>query len=141
MTMTRESLESYRSKKAEIAELHNTLLHLGAGDTMFGNDTILDYRSGYPVPNAVVGVDWDKVFRIESRYKKKLSVLEEECQEVEDFVESISDSLTRRIFRMYYVEGLSQQEIARNVHMDRSRISRKIDEFIKNAHKAQKAQL
>ncbi len=141
MTMTRESLESYRSKKAEIAELHNTLLHLGAGDTMFGNDTILDYRSGYPVPNAVVGVDWDKVLRIESRYKKKLSVLEEECQEVEDFVESISDSLTRRIFRMYYVEGLSQKEIANNVHMDRSRISRKIDEFIKNAHKAQKAQL
>ena len=139
--MTKELLESYRSKKAEIAELNNALLRLGRGDTMIDNDTILDLRSGYPVPNAVVGVDWDKVFRMESRYKNRLSVLEEECQEIEDFVENISDSLTRRIFRMYYIDGLPQREVARNVHMDRSRVSRKIDQYIKNAHKAQKAQL
>lgn len=139
--MTKELLESYRSKKAEIAELNNALLHLGTGETMIDNDTILDLRSGYPVPNAVVGVDWDKVFRTESRYKNRLSVLGEECQEIEDFVENISDSLTRRIFRMYYIDGLPQREVARNVHMDRSRVSRKIDQYIKNAHKAQKAQL
>lgn len=139
--MTRESLESYRSKKAEIAELHNALLHIGDGDTMFGHDTILDYRSGYPVPQAVVGVDWDKVSKTENRYLNRLNVLKEECQEVEDFVESISDSLTRRIFRMYYVEGLSQKEIARNVHMDKSSISRKIDKFLQVAPNATNATL
>ncbi len=129
--MTKELLESYRSKKAEIAELNNALLRLGRGDTMIDNDTILDLRSGYPVPNAVVGVDWDKVFRMESRYKNRLSVLEEECQEIEDFVENIPDSLTRRVFRMYYIDGLPQREVARNVHMDRSGISKKIGEYLK----------
>ena len=43
--MTKELLESYRSKKAEIAELNNALLHLGTGETMIDNDTILDLRS------------------------------------------------------------------------------------------------
>jgi predicted DNA-binding protein YlxM (UPF0122 family) len=32
---------------------------------------------------------------------------------------------------MYYVEGLSQKEIANNVHMDRSGISKKIGEYLK----------
>ena len=139
--MTKELLESYRSKKAEIAELNNALLHLGEGDTMFGNDTILDYRSGYPVPQGVVGVDWDKVLRIENRYKNRLRVLEEECQEIEDFIENISDSLTRRIFRMYYMDGLPQREVARIVHMDKSSISRKIDKFLHVAPNATNATL
>lgn len=139
--MTKEQLESYGSKRAEIAELHNMLLHIGDDNSLFGNDTVLDYRKGYPVPQAVIGVDWEKAMRIEKRYKNRISVLERECQEMEEFIENISDSLIRRMFRMRYIEGLSQKEIAKNMHMDRSRISRKIDDFMKNAHKAQKAQL
>ena len=129
--MTKELLESYRSKKAEIAELHNALLHIGDGDTMFGNDTILNYCSGYPVPQAVVGVDWDKVCRTESRYQNRISLLKEECQEVEDFVESISDSLTRRIFRKSFIEGKTQEQVSKDVYLSQSSISKKINDFIK----------
>lgn len=139
--MTKEILGSYRSMKAEIRELEYSLYHMGDDDAMIGNDTIFDYRSGYPVPQAVVGVDWNKVDRKEKRIKSRISELQQKCKEVEDFVENISDSLTRRIFRMYFIEGQNQKNIACAVHLDRSRISRKIDDFIKNAHKAQKAQL
>jgi len=139
--MTKELLESYRSKKEEIVELNEKLLHLGEGDTMLGNDTILDYRTGYPAPQAVVGVDWDRFFRTGDRYRDRIEVLKEECRVVEDFIESIPDSLTRRIFRMYYVEGLSQKNIARNVHMDKSSVSRKIDKFLQVAPNATNATL
>lgn len=139
--MTKEQLESYRSKKAEISELYEMLIKLGDGKNMIGNDTILDYSRGYPVPQAVVGVDWNKVIRTENRYRNRIDMLEGECQEIEEFIENITDSLTRRMFRMRYIEGMSQKEIAKNIHIDRSRISRKIDDFMKNAHKAQKAQL
>lgn len=139
--VTKEMLESYRSKKEEIKELQYKLKHLGKGDSMVGNDTIFDYRSGYPQPQAVVGTDWKKVSRTEQRYRNKISELESECQMIEDFVEGIKDSMTRRIFRMYYLEGMSQKAIGKKVHMDRSRISRKIDVFLKNAHKAHKAHL
>lgn len=137
--MTREQLDSYKSKKEEIKELQYKLDHLYEDDSMIGNDIIFDYRTGYPMPQAVVGVDWEKYDRSKDRYEEQLKKLTAECQEVELWIEDIPDSLTRRIFRMYYTDGLSQREVAAFVNLDRSRISRKIDDFLKNAHKAQKA--
>lgn len=131
--MEKELLESYRSKKAEIMELTHSLSHLGDDDSLIGNDTILDYRSGYPVPQAVVGVDHCKIKRMENRYRNRIQRLKEECAMVEDFIESIPDSLTRRIFRMKFLEGCTQNQISRKVHLDQSRVSRKIDDFLKNA--------
>lgn len=139
--VTKEMLESNRSKKEEIKELQYKLRHLGQGDSMVGNDTIFDYRSGYPQPQAVVGTDWEKVSRTEQLYRKKISELEMECQRVEEFIEEIKDSMTRRIFRMYYIEGMSQKAIGKKVHMDRSSISKKIDNFFKVSHNSHNSHL
>ena len=45
-------------------------------------------------------------------------------------MEAIPDSLTRRIFRMCFIDGRKQKDVARAVHLDRSRISRKIDSYL-----------
>lgn len=138
--MTKEMLESYRSKKEEVQELKYKLAHLHEGDNMIGNSTIFDYRRGYPEPQAVVGVDWDKFDRTKAKYNNRINTLEKECQEVEEFVENISDSLTRRIFRMCFIEGLTQKVIASKITMDRSNISKKIDKYLKvspNSHNSQ----
>ncbi|MCM1155540.1 MAG: hypothetical protein NC392_09300 [Roseburia sp.] len=129
--LTKESLEAYRSKKEEIKELQYKLQHLNEGDIMIGYDTILDYRKGYPVPQAVVSVDWEKVDRTVSRYEKRIEVLARECEEIEIYIESITDSLTRRIFRMYYLDGLSQRRISKQIHMSQAGISKKIAIFLK----------
>lgn len=128
--MTKEFLESYRSKKAEIGELQNILSNGLGGNSMIGNDTILDYRKGYPVPQAVVGVDWDKVDRTARRYEKRIEILKNECEDVEQFIDEIPDSLTRRIFRMYFIENMTQKEISKIIHVERSNISKKIDKFL-----------
>lgn len=125
--MTREQLESYRSMKEEIKELQYKLDHLGEADSVIGNDVIMDYRSGYPVPQAVVGVDWDKTDRLHDRYVGRIVRLQKACGEVENCIEGIEDSMTRRIFRMYFLEGMKQKEIAKIVHMDRSVVSRRIN--------------
>lgn len=138
---TREQLKSYKSKKAEIKELQYKLAHLGEGDSMIGNDTILDYRTGYPRPYGVVGVDWEKYDRMRNRCEKQLVKLGTECAEVELWIENISDSLTRRIFRMYFVDGMTQREVARKVHMDKSSVGRKIDNFLEVAPNAPNAPL
>ena len=49
------------------------------------------------------------------------------------WIEAIPDSLTRRIFRMYYVDGMNQSRIAKRVHLSQSQVSRKIDGFLKDA--------
>lgn len=139
MEMTRERLEGYRSCREEIQELQYKLDHLGEGDSLIGNDVIMDYRDGFPRSQSVVGYDYGKYERLRKAYESRIEKLQAECAEVELWIEGIPDSLTRRIFRMYYIDGMNQKQIGRIVHLDRSRISRKIDEYLKNAHKAQKA--
>lgn len=135
--MHREWLEEYRSKRDEIKELEYKLAHLGEGDSLVGNSTIFDYRTGYPRPQAVVGYDYEKHKRLQSTYQNRLKSLKTECSEVECWIEDISDSLMRRIFRMYYIDGMTQREIGKIVHLDKSRISRKMDDFLKTHPKQQ----
>ncbi len=139
--MEREQLERYLSQKEEIRELRYKLEHLGEGDSLVGNSTIFDYSTGYPKPQAVVGYDYNKEWRLRERYETRLKKLEIDCEETEQWIEAIPESQMRRIFRMYYLEGETQQKIGERLHLDRSRISRKIDDFLKNAHKAQNAHL
>ena len=131
--MTLEFLKDYKSKKEEIRELEYKLEHIADGDSLIGNDVIFDYRSGYPVPQSVVGTDQDKYHRLERRWSQRQAQLKEECLQVEEFIEAIPDSLTRRIFRQSFIEGKTQEEVSRDLHISQSSISRKISHFIKIA--------
>lgn len=129
--MEREQLERYRSQKEEIRELRYKLEHLGEGDSLIGNSTIFDYSTGYPRPQVVVGYDYNKERRLRERYETRLEKLQADCEETEQWIEAVSDSQTRRIFRMYYLEGETQQKIGKRLHLDQSSVSRKIENFLK----------
>ncbi len=129
-SMTKKQLEAYRSEKQEIRELQAKLDHLSPEDYI-GNDVINDYRSGYPVPQTVIGVD-DRAYLHRYRYlKSEISRLERRCRETEQWIDDIPDSLTRRIFRMYYTEGVSQDKVARAVYVSQAQVSKKISNFAK----------
>lgn len=132
MEMTKERLEGYRSCKEEINELRYRIECVKNDDNMIGNDTIFDYRTGYPRPQAVVGYDYEKKARLTARYLSRIDKLKTECTEVEEWIEAISDSLTRRIFRMYYIYGVRQSVIAQRVHLSQSKVSEKISGFLKS---------
>lgn len=131
--MDREQLDAYQSKKAEIQELETKLQELPGSESLIGNSVVLDYRRGYPQPQSVVGYDYDLEQRRRERWEKRLGILRAEVAEVEDWIEAIPDSLTRRIFRMHYCEGLKQSKVARKLHMDQATVSRKISQFLKLA--------
>lgn len=128
--MDREQLDAYQSKKAEIQELEAKLRELPGNESLIGNSVILDYRRGYPQPQSVVGYDYDLEQRRRERWEKRLEILRSEVTEVEDWIEAIPDSLTRRIFRMYYCEGLKQSKIAKKVHLSQSAVSEKMSIFL-----------
>ena len=136
--MTLEILKSYRSKKEEIKELTYKLYHLdNMDDSLIGNNVIFDYRSGYPVPRSVVGVDRDKYYSLKSRWGSRREQLEKECLKVEEFVENIPDSTTRRIFRKSFIDGETQEQVSMELHMAQSNVSRKIQKYLK-LHKMHK---
>ena len=139
--MDREQLERYMSQKEEIRELRYKLEHLGEGDSLVGNSTIFDYSTGFPRPQAVIGYDYEKYRRLRAQYSTRLAKLRYDCEETEQWVEDIPDSQTRRIFRMYFIDGETYRQIAKKMHMDKSTVGRKIDNFLKVAPNAPNAPL
>lgn len=142
--MTKERLKAYRSNKAEILELNYTLQNRWKSDTMIGNDVIFDYSKGYPMPQCVVGFNQEKYERLQDRDLKRKQLLEAECREVEQFVEGVQDSLAHRIFRKLFIDGrkpVTQAQVAKCVHLERSSISKIVDRYLKDSHNSQNAQL
>ena len=121
--MTREELEAYRSNLDEIKELEDKLQKLPGSESLIGNSVILDYRRGYPQPQSVVGYDFDLERRRRVQWEKRLESLREDVVEVENWIEAIPNGITRRIFRMYYCDGLKQNKIAKKVHLSQQTVS------------------
>lgn len=132
MEMTREVLERYCSNKAEIRETQERLGVLAADENMVGNDVILDYQTGYPRPQAVVGFDFRKYGQSKSRMQNHIARLQAENDNIEEFIFGIPDSTTRRIFQLCYLDGKTQQQVARRVHMHQSTVSRALEKFWEN---------
>ena len=131
--MTKDRLLAYRSKREEIRELEYTLENRWKSETLIGNNVIFDYSKGYPMPQSVVGFDYKRYERLQDRDLRRKSELEKECAEIEDFVDQIQESITRRIFKIYFIDGkkpVKQKEVAKRVHLDQSNVSRKIDEYL-----------
>lgn len=49
-----------------------------------------------------------------------------------EWIEAIEDSMTRRIFRMYYIDGMGQNKIAKQVHLAQSKVSEKIVKYLQS---------
>ena len=137
-SMTRERLERYRNIRAEIRELRSKLDNLLVDDSAVRASVILDYKTGYPKPQTVVGRDYDLVQRRRKRYEDQIGRLMAEQDNIEAWVFGIPDTQLRRIFRLYFLEGMSQEKVARKVHMDKSNVSRKIEKFLKSQQMQQK---
>lgn len=107
-------------------------------------EIIFDYSKGYPMPQCVVGFDQEKYERLQDRDLKRKKALEQECKEVEQFVDAIQDSLAHRIFRKLFIDGrkpVTQEQVAKSVHLERSSISKIVDRHLKDSHNSQNAQL
>ena len=106
--MTRKELNGYIRYKQEIKLLETELEEMKNTDAGLGNDTVFDYRSGYPKPQSVVGFDEKKY---ENR-KKRLDKRVRQIREIEDWIEKIEDTEIRLVFRLRYFENLSWVKIA-----------------------------
>lgn len=61
--------------------------------------------------------------------------IQQEIAFLEGFLDQVEDPQTRDILRLYYVNGLTQEQIAEELGYTRETISRKIRDFWQNSHK------
>ncbi len=66
--------------------------------------------------------------------KKRLRTVEAELEEIRTFVAGIEDATTRQIFEMAFLEGKKQREIADELAMERSNVSKKISGYLQLSH-------
>ena len=106
--MTKKTLSNYRKLKKEIPLLEYELSELKTTDKGIGNSVILNGKNGSKKPESIVGVDEKKYLRRKAALMKK----REEVAAVEEWIDGIEDAQTRCVFKMYYIDGLSWEQVA-----------------------------
>ena len=97
--MTKEELEQYRSIVAELDEIRDRLNNNTVSDTVTGSDSEFPYVKH---SISVGGVTERRECHRDMILKRRLEV---QKQDIEDFVEAIPESETRRIFHFRYIDG------------------------------------
>lgn len=106
--MTKKTLSNYRKLKKEIPLLEYELSELKTTDRGIGNSVILNGKNGSKKPESVIGFDEKKYLRRKAALMKK----REETAAVEEWIDGIEDVQTRCVFKMYYIDGLSWEQVA-----------------------------
>lgn len=65
--------------------------------------------------------------------RERRQQVEKKIIELEQFIKEIPDSLTRQIFELYFQEGKRQKDVAEQLHIERSYVSKKITAYL-NIH-------
>ena len=144
--VTKERLKQYRPMRKELLLIDRKLDALydaranvstipgkvKASDTEF---PYTEFRVSVPMEDPVRAAKIKQLIAI--REKRRAEVVEV-LTEVERFIASIPDSEARQAYELVYMDGKTQEEVGEILCLDRSRVSRKISRYLKNAHKAQK---
>lgn len=147
--MDKKKLERYKPLKRELLMIDKQINRLEERreelPVVMGKVQSSDHEFPYTERRVSVQMyepkEADKIDREIVRKRARKRQIESEVEEVKEFIENMPEGENKRIFELYYMEGLTQTQVAEIVSLDRSRISRKIHDYIENAHKAQKSML
>ncbi|MEG2513986.1 MAG: hypothetical protein RSF83_10670 [Hungatella sp.] len=63
------------------------------------------------------------------KWEKEVEQLEIKAKNIEDFIDGIDGYITRTIFRLYFLEGMKQEDVAKKLNIDQSWVSKKIRDY------------
>ena len=133
--LTVKELKQYRSICAEIDELNIRL----KGKEVYG--TVRASDSDFPYTQHTIGISGVTADSGNRRLLSRLAWLRRRKEEIDDFIDGIEDSLTRRIFIHRYIEGdrrPSWQAIAFRIgEHDESYPRKKHNKYLKLAENAE----
>lgn len=125
--MNRKDMEQLRALRQELNTLNERYLHMPKSEEVA--DTYGDYRTGRKKRKVVRGYSSKRADNLKDKIDGKTNQLQAMIIELEEFLDSIESSEIRDIFRLYYVEGMTQEQIGDRKGYSRSAIGNKIDTF------------
>lgn len=144
--MDKKTLKQYRPLQREIKLLNKKIDKLydrqAALPTVMGKVT--KSSDDFPYIEEHVSVQMDEP-RESDEIKKLLLIREQRRDQVkrtvlsiEQFIAAIPDSTDRQIFELTFLEGKKQREVADELGLERSSVSKKIDRCLQLSHNSQK---
>ena len=133
--LTEKELSQYKAIKSEIEDLNRRIAETNEAEsvalgTVTGSSKYFPYL---PKTFHVTGVDpidaskrQDKILELLRQRETLRDELLKKQIEIEKYIAELQDSATRTIFRMYFIDGASQLQIARKLGYDQSIVSRRI---------------
>lgn len=125
--MDRKKLESLRALRQELNTLEHKYMKMPHHEEVA--DTYGDYSIGMKRTKIIRGQSNYRSQKLAERISAKSKKIEREVLELEEYLDNLDDSEMRDILRLYFAEGLTQEEIGRRKGYSRSAIGDKIEKF------------
>ncbi len=131
-----EDLRELKYLKKELVRLDNQIERLESKEVpvvagkVKGSSKDFPYievRTSVLMEEPVTADAINKLLRIKRERRQQV---EKKIIELEQFIKNIPDSLTRQIFELYFQEGKRQKDVAEQLHIERSYVSKKITTYI-----------
>lgn len=141
--LTKMQLENHYHLAGEIGDIERQLEKLESRATfVYGVDTIMDYRSGYPKPQLIAGYGYsDGTHKKRQNLIGKLSVkrgkLLKQKIDIEEELEEVEEARIRRIIRLRYFDRLSWDSVAIAIDGTKSgdAMRMQLERYLKNNYK------
>lgn len=142
--MDKQRLKKHKANKERLKRLEEKIQDLCSTEAEEVMGKVRGSSKDFPyteVRTSVVMADPYEQEKINKQIRKKEAermLLKAEVDEVDEYIEAIGDPEIKEIFELAFVEGKKQREIGEKLNIDRSYVSKKIDEYLKLSHFSQK---
>lgn len=128
--MTKTDLEQLRALKNEIRLLEEELKSLPViSDSVKGS--MIDFPH-IEHNIAIRGVDINIGERLRRRLQRKLEELQDRLEDMEVWLDRLEESEMRTILRLRFRNGMTHEQIAKELGYSRTAIASKLERFFKN---------
>lgn len=145
--MKKEELSKYVTYKKRVEKLCGDISDLEERDIETVAGKVKGSMKEYPYTERRFSVEMhvpeeeERIQQMIWKKKQEVEELEALMREIEQFIDGIEDVYMKSIFEYRYLEGMTQAETGKKMGLDRSRISRKIDDFLKTHTKHNKSMI
>lgn len=127
--MDKARMEHLNCTKAEIRLLTCEIMNFPEGVV---NDYYYDYPNGQKRVRPLIG--YADCSGLKRRLEGQINTLQDEIEQMENYLDTIQDTEMRSILRLRYRNGLTTDQIGKELGYEGSTIRKKLNGFWKDSH-------
>lgn len=138
--MTKKELYDYKDMQIELIDLQNRIWKIENGTkNIMVSDKVRGSSKHFPFTArsfTIEGYGEDeeehqKKLQLKQLLQQKRKAILDKTKDIEVYIDTIEDSMTRNIFRLHFLDGLSQKEVSKRIHLAQSKVSERIKEQLR----------